>query len=167
MLRLIRGDRVIENMKTQYMLVFQMMETIVNDISEETYYKKIGGHFFWQQLLHALMGSHFWFRLNNEPFVEPFLDREYFPEFQQEPDNVMPREELLGFILLIRAQVDEFFDNKTDEWLSQNSALYPKLSNIEIITMQIRHLMYHTGYCSALMNNEDNYKMNWIDYYGN
>ncbi|XMB66552.1 DinB family protein [Mycoplasmatota bacterium zrk1] len=158
---------MIKMLKNQYLLVFQMLETLLKEVSEETYIKKVGGYFFWQQILHALMGSHFWFRSSNEPFVEPYLDRGYFPELEKEAKNVMTKDELLEFSRQVRLQVDEYFNTRDDKWLSDKSVLYSKLTNLEIITMQIRHLMYHTGYCSALMNIEEDYKLEWIDYFGN
>ena len=150
----------------QYMLAFDMVENILNTVSDVMYLKKAGGHVFWQQILHALMGTHFWFRTVNNKFIEPFLDKKYYPEMEKDPENLMLRDELKDFSNTIRKQVLDYFNLKDDEWLFQSCVLYSKLSNFEIISMQIRHLMYHVGYLNGLLNEYSQPTISWLEYFG-
>ena len=150
----------------QYMLVFQMLEDVINNANDNIWNMKTGGHVFWQQILHSLMGSHFWFRLSNEKFIEPFIEKGYYPELEKDPENIMEKAELIKYKEEVRTIVEEYFKNKDDNWLKEPSILYNKLSNLEIIMMQIRHLMYHVGFCSALLRENQATQIKWIDYYG-
>lgn len=59
-----------------------------------------------------------------------------------------------------------FFTHKDDEWLGNNSIIYDKLKNLDIIFMQIRHIQYHVSHCNSILRENDREAVDWIDYYG-
>ncbi len=157
---------IIKSQKHAYLLSLRMMHQVIEKADDATWTSRLCGHFFWQQILHALMGTYFWFRDGEESFEtfnEPFKNKGYEPEFEHEPKNHMPKEEMLGFYDTVKKRVDAYFDGKTDAWLEEPSKLYPKMTHNDIIGMQIRHMMYHVGYCGALLKEHQQTDVTWIN----
>lgn len=155
--------------KKQYELCLSMLKQVIDQTDDKMWSQKLGGHVFWQQILHTLMGTYFWFRDIKEEFSdfkEPYKEKGYYPEFEKDPDNTMSREELVSFYETVKNRCEAYFDDKPTTWLYEPAKLYPKLTNAEVITGQIRHVMYHVGYCSALLKENRNAGIQWIDYYG-
>lgn len=146
------NNKLVKANSNQYFLVFKMLENILNNVSDEFYLKKVGGHIFWQQILHALMGTHFRFRQEKGNFEEPCREQKYYPELEKDPENTMPREQLTSFMEQVKIEAEAYFHSKDDIWLTSPCVLYSKLTNYEIISMQIRHLMYHVGYLNGLLS---------------
>lgn len=59
-----------------------------------------------------------------------------------------------------------FFDEKEDSWLLEPNVLYEKITNLDVINMQIRHIMYHVGYCNCILHEEGISLVKWKDYFG-
>ncbi|QVK18773.1 DinB family protein [Mycoplasmatota bacterium] len=157
---------MVEKCKNQFNLVFSMLEKLIEESSEKIWNQKIGGHIYFQQLLHTLMGINFWFRDNNDQFIEPFKERGFYPEFEEDPLSVMSKTELINYKNTVKGIINQFFFNRSDQWLNEKSLVYSKLSNLDIIFMQVRHVQYHIGYCNALLHENEENKISWIDYYG-
>ncbi len=147
--------------KSYFNSITQLLEGISNS-SDVTYISIINGRYYWQQCLHALMGSFFWFRIKNEKFVEPFLQEGYYPEFTKEPLKIMPKQDLIAFLNTVKDCAEEFF-NHDDVWLLEDNVIYPKYTNLKVALMQIRHITYHVGYLSACLMNIEQVKIEWVD----
>lgn len=157
---------MIGSVKTQFTLAFQMLEELIDGDNKDIWDKKVGGYVYFQQLLHTLMGTHFWFRDDHQPFKEPFQEYYYYPELEHDPEQVMAKKELIIYKEEVKKIVNHYFDSKDDTWLAQSAKVYPKLTNLEIIFMQIRHVMYHVGYANAVLKELKKETVKWIDYYG-
>lgn len=145
-----------------YFKSLQQLENGIRQADEKTYSMKLSGRYVWQQALHALMGSYFWFRLENSKFVEPFKDQGYEAEFENEPKNQMKKNDLLMFLEDVKARALAFFSHE-DAWFFETNNIYPKMNNLEVVLMQTRHMMYHVGYISAsLMQGNNPQKIEWI-----
>ncbi len=59
-----------------------------------------------------------------------------------------------------------FFADKDDEWLGNNSIIYHKIKNLDVIFMQIRHIQYHVGHCNSILRENNREAVEWLDYYG-
>jgi len=155
-------SELIKSLRNAYLKTTQQLEEGIKMADETTYASSYLGRYFSQQALHALMGSYFWFRLKKDKFQEPFLDKGYEPEFENQPKNLMPREDLLDFLDQVRERALRFFDHE-DSWLYQKNVLYDQYNNLDIALMQIRHMMYHVGYISAsLMASHQSESIKWI-----
>ncbi len=157
---------IVKQSHNQYLLAFKMLENILNAATEEIYNKKVGSHIFWQQILHALMGSYFWFRTVKSKFNEPFIEKKYYSELEKDPENIMPIKDLKAFFHTVNKQVTNYFNILDDNTIFKPCVLYPKLSNYEIISMQIRHMMYHVGYLNGLLSEYEHKTIPWLDYFG-
>lgn len=146
-----------------YFKSLEQLENGIRQADQKTYSMKLSGRYVWQQALHTLMGSYFWFRLEKTKFVEPFKDQGYEPEFLNEPRNQIPKNDLLLFLEDVKARSLAFFSHE-DEWFLNDNVIYSKKNNLEVAFMQMRHMMYHVGYLSAcLMQGSSPQKIEWID----
>ena len=157
---------MIEIAKRHFDLSFEMLEKMISQCPDEVWYEKRGGFVFWQQLLHAFTGASFWMRQSSEKFVEPFAGMKLYPELDQEPEDKLNKEDLVKHKNEVKVICGSFFDGKDDEWLSEGSIVYSKITNMDIVFMQIRHIQYHVGHCNSILRGLDIVAVDWLDYYG-
>lgn len=62
-------------------------------------------------------------------------------------------------------QIEAFFDHE-DDWLQRPNVIYPKLTSFDVVSMQIRHLMYHVGRLNKVLQDELGQATPWVDYFG-
>jgi uncharacterized damage-inducible protein DinB len=160
------GDSQLESAKRHFDLSFAMLDQVIAISPDELWEAKRGGIVYWQQLFHTLTGIYYWMRPSGDRFEEPFAGRGLYPELEQDPESHLSRAELLEFLENVKTVVRRFFDQNDDAWLYEKSAVNPKIKNIDIIYMQIRHIQYHVGHCEAILR-ENNYDTaEWLDWYG-
>ncbi len=160
------GNVLINHLKIHFDLSFEMLEKQIDNCPDILWNEKLGGFVFWQQLLHAFTGILFWTRENKGNFIEPFADRQVYPELEKEPIGCITKEEMKTFAEKVKNQKDIFFTNKDDEWLLNQNVIYDKILNIDIIAGQIRHMQYHIGHCDGSLMDRKIKTVEWIDYFG-
>jgi hypothetical protein len=161
------GDNnLVKIMEVQFNLAFSMISEFLEKCPDEIWNKKLGGHIFWQQLLHTYTGTNFWFRIKKEKFIEPFQGKEVYPEFEDDPKDFISKGEMENFVSLVTQEAIVFFKDKSNSWLSEPNVIYNKITNLDVINMQIRHIMYHVGYCNCILHEEGVPAVEWKDYFG-
>lgn len=161
-----KSNNVLKTTKTHFDLSFSMLEEMIEKCPDDLWNAKKGGFVFWQQLLHAFTGINFWLRMNNDEFIEPFADKKVYPELDQDPENQLTKEDLTEYKNAVKEISKVFFADKDDEWLEDNSIIYDKIKNLDVILMQIRHLQYHVGHCNSILRENNREAVEWLDYYG-
>lgn len=58
------------------------------------------------------------------------------------------------------------FSGKDDGYLKSASTIYEKISNIDIVLMQVRHIQYHVGHRNSILRDKNREAVDWLDYYG-
>jgi hypothetical protein len=160
------SNEIIRHLKIHFDLSFDMLEKHINNCPDLLWDQKCGGFIFWQQILHCLTGVLFWTRNKNDEFVEPFNEREVYPELEKDPVGRITKEEMHELVKVVKLQKEELFLNKNDKWLLANSILYNRIRNIDIIEGQIRHIQYHVGHCNSALRERNERAVEWIDYFG-
>jgi hypothetical protein len=150
----------------QFFLPFSMLEKVIEKCPENLWNEKKSGYIFWQQILHALTGIGFWFRLTNEKFIEPFYEKKVYPELEKDAETNLLKEEIVDYKNEVKRLCEEFFCGKDDAWLNEDSILFSKIKNIDVVMMQIRHVQYHVGYCNSIFKENGVEPVEWIDYFG-
>lgn len=145
---------------------YSMLEKHIENCPDALWNEKAGGFVFWQQLLHAITGLKFWTRADNSAFIEPFKDRNVYPEFEKDPEGFVSKAEMTALFSEVRNQVDAFLGNRDDAWLLEENAVYRKVKNIDVIQGQIRHLQYHVGHCNAALRERNLKAVGWEDNLG-
>ena len=159
-------NSIIKTSKTQFFLSFSMLESLIEQCPEDIWNIKAGGFVFWQQILHTLTGTNFWMRKPGDKFTEPFSERKVYPELDNEPIGNVTREEMLEYKVQVKILCTQFFENKDDVWILGNSHIFDKISNMDIVIGQIRHIQYHVGHCNSILRERGLKAVEWIDYYG-
>lgn len=139
-----------------------MIEKCPDDLWDE----KKGGFIFLQQLLHAFTGINFWLRTKNENFIEPFPDKKVYPELDNDPENQLTRSDIKEYKNFVKEVAKAFFEDKDDMWLAGSCILYDKITNLDVIFMQIRHIQYHIGHCNSILRENNREAVDWLDYFG-
>jgi len=105
-------------------------------------------------------------RQSDSTFSEPFADRKVYPELDNEPEGKVTRDEMMEYKDTVKVLCENFFEGKDDAWLVESSGLYNKISNLDIVFMQIRHIQYHVGHCNSIFRERELKAVDWIDYFG-
>jgi hypothetical protein len=159
-------NKMVKTCKTQFFVSFSMLEKLIEQCPEEIWGIKAGGFVYWQQLLHALAGTNFWMRLPGEEFSEPFAERKVYPELDKEPEGIVTREEMLEYKDTVKSICESFFEGKEDAYLTKSSCIYDKITNLDLVFMQIRHIQYHVGHCNSILRERSLEAVDWLDYFG-
>jgi uncharacterized damage-inducible protein DinB len=138
----------------------------IRDSPEDLWGQKAGGFVFWQQILHTLTGLNFWMRLEKTPFTEPFSGKKIYPELDKAPEDVLSKMELREYKEQVAQLCNAFFEGKDDAWLRQASVLYGKISNLDVVMMQVRHMQYHVGHCNSILRERGVEAVAWMEYFG-
>lgn len=159
-------NSIIKTSKTQFFLSFSMLENLIEECPDEVWNIKAGGFVFWQQILHTLTGANFWMRQPESIFTEPFSERKVYPELENEPIGNITREEMLEYKEQVKNLCIKFFEKNDDVWLLEKSHIYDKISNMDVVIGQIRHIQYHIGHCNSILRERGLKAVDWIDYFG-
>lgn len=159
-------NEAVKTMKMQFNLAFSMIGEFIELCPDELWEEKLGGHIFWQQLLHTYTGTNFWFRLEKNKFVEPFEGKNVYPELEKDAETCIRKDQLMVFLSSVESTARIFFDDKEDQWLTEANVIFDKINNLDVINMQIRHIMYHVGYCNCILNDQNVEMVKWKDYFG-
>lgn len=129
---------------------FAMLNDIIMTCPDHLWTQPIRGHApIWQQVCHALAGTWVWFRPAGKPFQEPPMG-EAVAEMQVIPDYSMTKEDVLGFAVEAKARAEAFLA-MAGETLMAPYSFCEKVTNLDIIMDQIRHLQHHVGYCNCIL----------------
>jgi hypothetical protein len=162
-LRGIELKSVIEIEKQNLDISFHMFCNILDYFSDDFWNKRVGGFVFWQQFVHVLCGIDYWMRDTNDSYINPFNNLKIYTELEMDPEDVLSKKQVIIFRDNVANKIHEYFKDKTDRWLLEESKIEINYTNLDIVTMQIRHIQYHLG-CFECYLRENNIKtQNWID----
>ena len=159
-------NRIAVTCKTHFFLSFSMLEKLIEQCPEDIWDIKAGGFVFWQQILHTLTGANFWMRQPGSDFKEPFAERAVYPELDQEPAGRVSREEMILYKDTVKSLCEKLFEGRDDAWLTEPSGIYDRISNLDVILGQIRHIQYHVGHCNSILRDRGRKAVDWVEYFG-
>lgn len=153
-------NTIVKHLKIHFDRSFEMLENMIDICPHTIWNEKAGGTLFSRHILRALTSALFWMRTENNDFTPPFNDRRLdgeFPEF-------LTKEELVGVSDAAREQAMRYFADKDDVWLTRASAIDERVTNVDAIVMQIRHIQYCMGHCDAALRERNVAAAEWLDY---
>lgn len=157
---------IVDAARTHFNHSFEMLEKMINQCPDGLWNEKHAGYVFWQQILHALIGTNFWMRQSNEEFIEPFAGKRLYPELEQDPEDRLSKEDLIKYAGEVKSLCALFFQDKDDAWLKSGSIPYNKITNMDVVFGQIRHIQYHVGHCDSILREYGYKAVEWVDYFG-
>jgi hypothetical protein len=150
--------------KGQLFLSFRAIDNLIAITPDEIWGQKRGGYVYWQQIVHAITGSLFWLRLANTPFNEPYAELNIYPELEKDPENALTKQQVKDLLHELTGLAENFFGYVDDDTLLAKSFIYDKVTNLEVVFGQIRHLQYHIGHCEAILRDSGIKEIEWVDY---
>ncbi|WP_010252169.1 DinB family protein [Acetivibrio cellulolyticus] len=156
-------DNILKTCRVQFTLSFSMLEKLIEQCPDEIWNVNAGGYVFWQQIVHALCGANYWMRQPNIAFVEPFQERKVYPELDNKPEGYVSKSEMLDYKDIVKNICICYFEDKDDEWLTMLSAFNEKITNLDVVFMQIRHIQYHVGHCNSILRDRGLKPVDWIE----
>lgn len=147
-------NEIVKMLKVQYDDSIKMLKSVVEICPDELWKAYNNGLPVWNNVIHALIGSDFWLRLDYEAdFVSSFSlpegigEKLYQDEWCGETDGFMTKEQVMDCFKIFDVKKDKFFDSLDDEMLCKKILDDMDFTYLSVICAQIRHIMCHVGIC--------------------
>ena len=157
---------LVKTLKIHLGLCLDMMEKLIEQAPDSIWNEQKGGFVFWQQILHALTGSKFWLRTEKSDFDEPFADRKVFPELDGKPENNLTRDELRSLFDEVKSSFEAYTADPSPDSLFEPCPLYDRITRLDVLLGQLRHMQHHIGCCNAILRDNGEKAVEWVDYFG-
>jgi hypothetical protein len=153
---------IIKYLKKSHNNSYSMLEEMIEICPDYLWDKKAGGFVFWQQIMHALVGSRYWMREPDWDFKIPYKDKNLHLELNGEPEENLSKEQVKNYWIEAKKQTQSIFDGKDSNWLQSNCFISEKMKNIDVILEDIRHIQYHVGHCNSILREHNEKAVDWI-----
>ena len=147
-------NEIAKMLKVQYDDSYKMLKSVVEICPEELWKAYNNGLPVWNTVVHALIGSDFWLRLDyRADFVSSFSlpesigEKLYRDEWCGENDGFITKEQVMDCFKIFDVKKDKFFGSLDDETLCKKILDDMGLTYLSVICAQIRHIMCHVGIC--------------------
>lgn len=147
-------NEIVKMLKIQYEDGYKMLKSVVDICPDELWKTDNNGLPIWNHVVHALMGSDFWLRLDymadfGSCFELPdsVRDKLFRDEWCGEYDGFMTKDQVMDCFKAFDEKKDTFFDSLNDEMLCKKIREDMNFTYLRVICAQIRHIMCHVGMC--------------------
>ena len=162
-------NEIAKMLKIQYDDSYKMLKNTVEICPNELWSADNNGLPVWNHIVHALMGSDFWLRLD---YSEDFKFSFQLPdnvsgkllgdEWCTEGDGFMTKEQVMDCFKVFDIKKDSFFDSLTDEMLCRKILDDMEFTYLSVICAQIRHIMCHVGMCEDAILAAGGEEVPWV-----
>lgn len=115
----------------------------------------------WKHVFHAICGIEFWFRTGDMKFAEPLIRNDVTPDFDKHTSDYATKKEMKEYLNRNISFAQDFFASLTEDSLSEPADVYKKITKLDVILMQIRHIQHHVGYCNSVIKNNGGTPAQW------
>jgi len=158
--------------KSQLDYSLEMLKDVINNCPNDLWNRANDVFPYWQQIYHTL----YWADYNIQESFDGnrvFCWRTSKDITHELEENVLlcsdflTKEELKGYLQAFFIKNDSFFNRLDDETL-RNEIPYRNddLTWFDILINQVRHIMYHVGYCDSLLKDGGCYSIEWVSVFG-
>lgn len=147
-------NEIVKMLKKSYEDSYKMLKNAVEICPDELWKADNNGLPVWNHIIHALIGSDFWLRLDYmEDFrscfdiPESLRDKLCKDEWCTEKDGFMTKEQVLDCFKAFDVKKDKFFESLNNEMLCRKIRGDMNSTYFSVISAQIRHIMCHVGMC--------------------
>jgi len=157
---------IINSLKIHFFKTFSMLEEIIELCPNKLWYNKISGFIFCQQILHTLYWTKYWLIKEEIPLDKLWENIHEISKMETDVIENITKENVRKYSYEVKCIVEKLLINKDDNWLKMKSEKHIKINNFDIIEMQIKHIMYHIGFCDAIFRENKIETIKYLDYYG-
>jgi len=163
-----------EIMKRNFISSLNMLKKIIDNCPDDLWIAINGGFPFWQQIYHVLESVDYWFREEYRCVYDDETPKVWKSNKNVTPEldgnvrifsDILNKDELRRYLNCIYEKTDKFFNNLDDYKLKQPIAESNyDFTCLDVINMQIRHVMYHVGYCICILRNHIGIDIEWVSH---
>jgi hypothetical protein len=160
---------IAEAARNQFDSSFYMLEKLVDVCPDTVWYAYFNDDPFWYHIYHVAYFIDYWIRKEyiNENFRSMLFDESIPPEFEHDVDRniTISRSDMKEYLKRIKAKTVNVFDSLDDGKMAlpiineQTSFTY-----MDVITAQIRHIMYNIGYLNGILRSKGLAESDWYAY---
>lgn len=151
-------NEIVKILKAQYEDSYKTLRNLVEFCPDELWKADNHGVPVWNNVIHALIGSDFWLRLDyfvkfESSFSLPdnLGEKLLQDEWCTEDDGFMTKEQVMECFKEFDVKKDKFFDSLKDEMLCQKIRDDMDFTYLDVICAQMKHIMCHVGMCEDAM----------------
>jgi uncharacterized damage-inducible protein DinB len=145
-------QNITDTFRERFDSVYGLLEKAVELTPEALWKEKVGGFYYWQQLVHVFGTIDSFCREAGAPPSQTRYPAEII-RLAKDGESVPTKAEVLDLARLMKATAQTYFDRLGDEDLfAENSARTQRMgrsaTQLEALITLIAHGMYHVGVCS-------------------
>lgn len=147
-------NEIVKMLKVQYEDSYKTLRNLIDFCPDELWKADNNGLPVWNHIVHALIGSDFWLRLDYFAKFESCFslpdnlgEKLFQDEWCTKDDGFMTKEQVIECFEKFDVKKDKFFDSLNDEMLCQKIRDDMDFTYLSVICAQIRHIMCHVGMC--------------------
>lgn len=124
-----------------------MLEGIIAHSPDDLWSGSDENRTIWKRALHVLESIDYWFD-DFEKYVFPVKFPRYTVEMDETNLSPLSKTDLSNYSKVIHIKIENYFKNLTSPMLAQQSIQHPKVTYLDIILSQTRHIQINIGYCN-------------------
>lgn len=163
------GRAALYALQNQFDSSIQMLQNLIQVAPDELWFTYYQGNPMWKQVFHVVYYIDYWIRpvYDQSEFRCMIFDEKISFELNihTEGDLTITREKMAEYLELIHRKTGKVFDTLSDEDLSR--LIIPGIENytwLDVVTGQIRHIMYNVGYCNGILREQSLPEADWYAY---
>jgi|AGTN01.1.fsa_nt_gi hypothetical protein len=157
------ADSLITITKRHLLLSLKMLKNILEKCPDDLWINIDENQSIWKRLLHVLESIDYW-----PDDFDDYKFTGFFASFSAEMDGVNPhpltKTEISNYFKTIDMKIDKYFRRLSSLTMTDKSAKHPKITHLDIILSQIRHIQVNIGYCNEKFSNRGIDNVEWIGY---
>jgi len=174
-IKLNQGEKImvsiVEIMRRNYDSSLVMLEEIIEKCPNDLWIEIHGKFPFWQQLFHVIESIDYWIREDYQLIYDDTIKKSwsssknvtpYLDSKQLKFEEYLTKNEIFEYYYIVKNKSKEFFDSLEDSKI--NLAIAENNENftyLDIISMQLRHIMYHVGHCICILRDNSDVDVEW------
>jgi len=145
---------IADDVRRQTKHIFQNIEAIFAAMDDALFAKRLGGFLVWKQMYH-LIHSLDKNLVDPATYVEPTFHERNHDIVYLDDGRALPKDELYDYYLGVRDKVERYLDGLDEGQLVQIHPFHElRVSGLELILAQLRHVFYHVGYLHCCLKLE-------------
>jgi hypothetical protein len=145
------------------MLSYQMLLDVIDECPDDLWIDRKEDDSVWKRVLHVLEGIDYWFDDFSE-YQFPVLFKDYSAEMDLDNKTSLTKQQIREYTDLIEKKIVGFFQMMAEKAIANESKKHPKVTYIDIVLSQIRHIQINIGYYNEKMNAKGRKSVEWIGY---
>ncbi len=162
---------VTEMLRIQFYDSYNMLKEIVKICPNDLWSSENHGLPVWNQVIHTIMGSTFWLRVDYSsefcrelPLPEKLGEKIINDDWVESTEGFLTKEEMQKCFDYLDKNLEAFWDSINDDMLCKNIREAHSFTYLSVISAQIRHIMCHVGMCNAALIENGFDEVEWIAY---